>query len=153
MTRSGLPMRNRKHASLLASGAVILVALSGCEQSEQAAAPPRETTTAATGADYGLPSFVGKIWTSSTYGQPRGSIRIFLPDKTLLIDSCFETYRIVEWGVVSENTIRWREETVPVEVQYEQPGPDRLILRIAGVDEEQTYIAASAPYVCPDMPR
>ena len=131
----------------------MVIALSGCEQAQNTAASPQETTTHTGGADYGLPSFVGKIWMTATYGQPRGSIRIFLPDKTLLIDSCFETYRIVEWGVVSENTIRWREDTVPIEARYEQTAPDRLTLRIAGQEEEQTYVAASAPYVCPDMPR
>jgi hypothetical protein len=148
-------MNTLKLCSVFASGAMIL-ASGGCGQQR----PPQQNATATEaaaapgeGGDYGLPSFVGRMWMTATYGQPRGSIRIFLPDKTLLIDSCFETYRIVEWGVVSENTIRWREETVPVEAQYEQPTPDRLILRIAGLDEEQTYVAASAPYVCPDMPR
>jgi hypothetical protein len=145
-------MDTLKLCSVLASGAMIL-ALSGCEQQQPQNATAPQAATAPGGADYGLPSFVGKMWMTATYGQPRGSIRIFLPDKTLLMDSCSETYRIVEWGVVSENTIRWREETVPVEAQYEQPTPDRLILRIAGLDEEQTYVAASAPYVCPDMPR
>src|SRR5512145_3330148 len=109
-------------------GAAMLIALSGCEPPQKAATAPQEATQPG-GADYGLPSFVGKLWMTATYGQPRGSIRIFLPDKTLLMDSCFETYRIVEWGVVSENTIRWREDTVPVEAQYEQPTADRLILR------------------------
>src|SRR5688572_6277005 len=100
-------MNSRKLSSALASGAMIL-ALSGCEQPQQTATAIPETATEPGGADYGLPSFVGKIWMTATYGQPRGSVRIFLPDKTLLMDSCFETYRIVEWGVVSENTIRWR---------------------------------------------
>ena len=145
-------MNDRKLSSALAIGAMIF-ALSGCEQPQQAATAPQEAATESGDAEYGLPSFVGRIWMTATYGQPRGSVRIFLPDKTLLMDSCFETYRIVEWGVVSENTIRWREETVPVEAQFEQPTPDRLILKIAGLDEEQTYVAASAPYVCPDMPR
>ena len=137
----------------LAFGAAMLLALSGCEQPQQASTRSADAASEPTGADYGLPPFVGKIWMTATYGQPRGSIRIFLPDKTLLIDSCFETFRIVEWGVISENTIRWREDTVPVEAQYELPTPDRLILRIAGVEEQQTYVAASAPYVCPETSR
>jgi hypothetical protein len=146
-------VKNRTLSLPLAFGAAMILALSGCEQPQQASTRSGDTASPSTGADYGLPSFVGKIWMTATFGQPRGSIRIFLPDKTLLLDSCFETFRIVEWGVVSENTIRWREDTVPVEAQYELPTPDRLILRIAGIEEEQTYVAASAPYVCPDMPR
>jgi hypothetical protein len=136
----------------LSGAAALTFGLSGCD-AERTPAEPAQTSSAASGSDYGLPSFVGKIWMSATFGQPRGSVRIFLPDKTLLIDSCFETYRIVEWGVVSENTIRWREDTVPVEATYEQPAPDRLTLKVAGLDEKQAYVAASAPYVCPDMPR
>ena len=140
----------RADLSIALTGAAALTfVLGGCDAERKAAQPAAATTA----DDYGLPSFVGKIWMTATFGQPRGSVRIFLPDKTLLIDSCFETYRIVEWGVVSENTIRWREDAVPIEAQYEQPAPDRLTLRIAGQDQEQTYVAASAPYVCPDMPR
>ena len=90
---------------------------------------------------------------STTWGQPRGSIRIFLPNKTLLMDSCFETFRIVEWGMVSEDTIRWREDVVPVEAKFTQPTPATLRLKIAGIEEEQTYAVAEVPYLCPDMPR
>jgi hypothetical protein len=139
---------------VVAFACLTAAALSGCEQPEPAA-PAAQTPAgdAEAGADYGLPPFVGKIWMSTTFGQPRGSMRIFLPDNTLLMDSCFETYRIVEWGVISEDTIRWREDTVPVQAQYTQRTPDSLTLKIAGADEVQTYVEASVPYVCPDMPR
>ena len=145
-------MRIRKF--LVAIACVAAAALTACEPHEPAAptaqAPAAEATA---GADYGLPSFVGKVWMSTTFGQPRGSIRIFLPDNTLLMDSCFETYRIVEWGVISEDTIRWREDTVPIQAKYTQPTPGSLTLKIAGSDEAETYVAASVPYLCPDMPR
>ena len=136
----------RKAFLILAGGA----ALNGCNQRPAATTPPQPPRT---GADYALPAFVGKIWMSTTRGQPLGSIRIFLPDKTLLMDSCFETFRIVEWGVISEDTIRWREDAIPIEAQYVQPTADPLHLRIAGISEEETYVTASVPYVCPDMPR
>ena len=77
---------------------------------------------------------------STTRGKPLGSIMIFLPDKTLLMDSCFETFRIAEWGVISEDTIRWREDAIPIEAQYVQPTEDSLQLKIAGMSDEQTYI-------------
>ena len=126
-------------------------ALNGCNQRPAAPPPPQPPTT---GADSALPAFVGKVWMSTTRGQPLGSIRIFLPDNTLLMDSCFETFRIAEWGVISEDTIRWREDAIPIEAQYVQPTEDSLQLKIAGMSAEQTYMStASVPYVCPDMPR
>ena len=136
--------RSARVLAILASAA----ALDGCNQ--RTAVPPPPATT---GADYALPAFVGKVWMSTTRGQPLGSIMIFLPDKTLLMDSCFETFRIAEWGVISEDTIRWREDAIPIEAQYVQPTRDSLQLRIAGMSAEQTYVSASVPYVCPDMPR
>jgi len=33
------------------------------------------------------------------------------------------------------------------------PSPDELVLQVVGQDQPQSYIAASVPYVCPDMPR
>jgi hypothetical protein len=137
--------RSARVLAILASAA----ALDGCNQ--RTAAPPPQPAT--TGADYALPAFVGKVWMATTRGKPLGSIMIFLPDKTLLIDSCFETFRIAEWGVISEDTIRWREDAIPIEAQYVQPTEDSLHLKIAGMSDEQTYMSAPAPYVCPDMPK
>ena len=77
---------------------------------------------------------------------------IFLPNKTLLMDSCFETYRIAEWGVAGDH-IRWREDTIPVEAVVSLSGPNELTLQVVGQDHPQTYIAASVPYLCPDMPK
>jgi hypothetical protein len=138
--------RSARVLAILAGAA----AFTGCTQR---AAPPPPERPATIGADYALPAFVGKVWMSTTRGKPLGSIMIFLPDKTLLMDSCFETFRIAEWGVISEDTIRWREDAIPIEAQYVQPTEDSLQLKIAGMSAEQTYMSASAPYVCPDMPK
>jgi hypothetical protein len=97
-------------------------------------------------------AFVGRAWVSTTQGRPLGTMLIFLPNRTLLMDSCFETYRLAEWGVAGEH-IRWREDTIPIEASVTLPGPDELQLQIIGQETAQTYIAASVPYVCPDMPR
>lgn len=77
---------------------------------------------------------------------------VFLPDRTLLMDSCFETYRVSKWGVAGDR-IRWLEDTIPIEAEVITPSKDELTLRIAGLDREQTYIAMTDPYTCPDMPR
>lgn len=98
------------------------------------------------------PAFVGKVWISTTPGKPLGSMLIFMPDRTLVMDSCFETYRLSKWGVAGER-IRWLEDTIPIEAAVEMPRPTQLILRVAGRNEEESFTTANVPYVCPDMPR
>jgi hypothetical protein len=89
---------------------------------------------------------------STKIGDPLGSILLFLPDGTLLMDSCFETYRLSKWGG-NEHTIRWLEDTVPIQAEVVMPRNNELRLKISGQNEEQLYVAATVPYVCPDMPR
>lgn len=97
-------------------------------------------------------AFIGRVWVSAMPGAALGSIVVFLPDGTLLMDSCFETFRLSQWGVAGDK-IRWLEDTIPIEAEVSVRGKDELRLQVAGQDREQTYISASVPYVCPDMPR
>lgn len=133
-------------AALIAPG---LVACGG--QSTPHSAVASGNTAAAADLPVGG-AFVGRAWVSTTKGRPLGSMIIFLADRTLLMDSCFETYRISEWGIAGNN-IRWREDSIPIEAEVSLPGKDELTLHIVGQDQVQTYIAASVPYVCPDMPK
>lgn len=151
-------MTSRNQLLRANAGALTLLLLSACEPSAEmshAVGPiesrPASSASESTGA--ALPAFVGKTWMSMDRGQPLGTILIFLPDKSLLMDSCFETFRVVEWGVVSADTIRWREDAIPIQARWSQPTPDSLTLKIAGMDETRTFVAASVPYLCPDMPR
>jgi hypothetical protein len=98
------------------------------------------------------PRFIGRIWVSTTPGHARGSILIFLPDRSLLMDSCFETFRVAQWGAQGDR-IRWVEDTIPIEATLTMPSAEELQLRIAGQDRVQSYVTASVPYTCPDMPR
>lgn len=98
------------------------------------------------------PRFIGKIWVSTTPGHARGSLMVFLPDRSLLMDSCFETYRISKWGAAGDR-IRWIEDTIPIEATLSMPNDDELRLQIAGLDNVQSFVTATVPYVCPDMPR
>ena len=86
------------------------------------------------------PAFVGRVWRAAERGVPLGAIMIFLPDRTLLMDSCFETYRVSKWGVAGDR-IRWLEDTVPIEAEVVTPSKDELTLKIAGQNREQHYIA------------
>jgi hypothetical protein len=121
-------------------------------QPAAAAAPPQPPAAQATQGDEPVnAAFIGRVWRATERRSPLGSIIVFLPDRTLLMDSCFETYRISKWGVAGDR-IRWREDTVPIEAEVITPTQDELILRI-GQDRAHHYIAITDPYTCPDMPR
>lgn len=136
-----------------ASMSIALCVLSACSGP---AAPPAATPPAAASppaAEVPLNgAFVGRVWIATAPGSPRGSMVVFLPDRTLLMDSCFETYRLTKWGVAGER-IRWLEDIVPLEAEVSMPSPNELMLHIVGQARRQTYVAASVPYVCPDMPK
>jgi hypothetical protein len=97
-------------------------------------------------------AFVGRAWIATTPGSARGTLIVFLPDRTLLMDSCFETYRLTKWGA-ARGRLRWLEDTVPLEAEVSMPRPNELTLHIVGQDRPQTYVEASVPYLCPDMPK
>lgn len=120
-------------------------------QTPPPAAEPSTPTTDELGqpAD---PRFIGKIWVSTTSGHARGSILIFLPDRSLLMDSCFETYRISQWGAAGDR-IRWIEDTIPIEATLSMVNDKELRLQVAGQDNTQSYVTATVPFVCPDMPK
>ena len=123
--------------------------LAGCEQEAPVAPPVTATQASDQPAD---PPYVGKVWVSTTPGHSLGTMLIFLPDRTLVMDSCFETYRLAKWGIAGSN-IRWLEDTIPVEATIEMPRPNQLLVRVAGQDRTQSYTSANVPYSCPDMPR
>ncbi len=134
---------------------IALCACGGSQTPSQPAAgaqPPAQSPQASERDEPANPAFIGRIWRATTRGGPLGSIIVFLPDRTLLMDSCFETYRVSRWGVAGDR-IRWLEDKIPIEAEVITPSKDELTLRIAGLDREQTYIAMTEPYTCPDMPR
>lgn len=127
----------------------LLPVLCACEGRPEAPVPAPAAAT----DEPAQPSFVGTIWVSTTPGHARGSILVFLPDRTVLRDSCFETFRVSKWGIISPTRIRWIEDTIPIEAEFSQPSRDELIFEPVGTGRRETYVSISAPYVCPDMPR
>jgi hypothetical protein len=99
--------------------------------------------------------FVGKTWLATNPAAPLGTFRIFLPDGTLVMDSCVETYRLAKWQRVDERRIAWQEDTAKIEAELSQPAPDQLQLRLrlGGDVKEERFRLADVPFVCPDMPR
>jgi hypothetical protein len=101
------------------------------------------------------PDFVGKVWIAPDPSAPRGTMRIFLPDGTLVMDSCWETYRLARWESVGDRRIAWTEDTARVEAEIVRAAADQLDLRLQLVDgmKTESYRLAQVPFVCPDMPR
>src|ERR1044072_3484953 len=132
-----------------------MLALCGCGGSQAPSAPAAaqsQPAAAAQGDDPVNPAFIGRIWRATTRGGPLGSILVVLPTRTLLMESCSETYRVSKGGVPGDR-IRWLEDTVPIEAEVVTPSKDELILRLAGQERGQTYMAMHDLYTCPGMPK
>jgi hypothetical protein len=112
-------------------------------------------TTAPTGHAPRQPGFVGKVWVSTDASAAPGTFRIFLPDGTLVMDSCWETYRLAPWRTIDGRQIEWTEDTAHIVAEITQITGERLHLRLQlrGEVKEETYRAAQVPTVCPAMPR
>lgn len=97
--------------------------------------------------------FVGKLWLSTDPGAPLGTIRVFLADGTLVMDSCFETYRLARWERVNARRIAWQEDTARIEADVDDSTAGELRLRLQLVQEirEEHYRVATAPFLCPDL--
>ena len=98
------------------------------------------------------PSFVGTTWLSTDASAPPGTLRIFLADGTLVMDSCGETYRLARWQAVSEGRVSWEEDRARIEAEVARLTPDTLELRLHLVDgvRQEHYQRAVIPFVCPD---
>ena len=109
--------------------------------------PPPQDTSQRT-----QPHYVGKVWMSIDQSAALGTFRIFLPDGTLVMDSCGETYRLALWRAIEERHIEWQEDSARIEAEVRQMSPDQLRLRLQLVGEvkEENYRLARAPFVCPD---
>ena len=101
------------------------------------------------------PQLVGKVWLSTDPSAAPGTLRIFLPSGTLLMDSCGETYRLAEWRALDEDRIEWTEDAARIEAQITRLTDDELHLRLQlrGETKDESYRLAKAPAICPDMPR
>jgi hypothetical protein len=119
-----------------------------CSTAPATIQPAHETTRPAS-------AFIGKVWISTDASAAHGTLRIFLPDGTLVMDSCSETYRLARWKATGEHKLEWEEDTARIEAEIIDL-PDehlRLRLRLAGGFKDETYRLAQVPFVCPDTPR
>lgn len=98
------------------------------------------------------PSFVGKTWLAADASAAPGSIRTFLPDGTLIMTSCVESYRLARWMLVDAKRVSWQEDGARVEAEITRATVNQLQLRLRVGRElrEETYRLARVPYVCPE---
>ena len=96
-----------KRATKAAAAALLLALLVGCR-------PPRAGETQAPQDTLRQLQFVGKVWLATDPSAAPGTLRIFLANGTLLMDSCGETYRLAEWRTVGERRLEWTEDTARI---------------------------------------
>jgi len=137
-----------KHITVAAGS---LLALGGCSacRDQDGGTSSRSAPVAA------APALINRVWVSSESASAPGTMRVFLSDGTLLMDSCFETYRLAKWRALEGQRVAWEEDGIPIEAQIAELGAERLRLRLQlrGSTRDEAYRVAPSPYVCPDMPR
>lgn len=117
------------------------------------AAPADDDAAVAEEAGEGL---TNRVWTKEEKeGDLPGVMRVFLSDGTLISDSCWETHRLSAWKQDGDTKISWDEDGMPINAEILSLTADELVLKLdlVGGAVEERYIAASVPYLCPDMPR
>ena len=57
-------------------------------------------------------------------------LRIFLSNGTLVMDSCWETYRLARWQATGDRQLEWEEATARIEADIIQLTDERLRLRL-----------------------
>ena len=117
-----------------------------------ACSAPSAPLPAATPAPAAPRAFAGKIWLSTDTAAAPGTMRIFLADGTLVMDSCFETYRLARWEALDGSRVAWQEDTARIEAEVDETtaGELRLRLRLTQEIKEERYRVADVPFVCPD---
>lgn len=140
-----------KRAALL----LLLAVLPACRPAEEAPAPEAAPAMEAPSpASDSPPELTGTLWIRTDPSAPVGEMRAFLPDGTLLMDSCWETYRLIRWSQ-SGQTLTWDEEGMEIQAEIVSLSDQELHLRLNLVDgpKDERYQPATVPFTCPDMPR
>jgi len=98
--------------------------------------------------------FTDRIWTKADSPDLPGVMRIFLSDGTLVSDSCWETHRLSQWKRVSATQLVWDEDGMEIKAEIVSHTGKELVLMLdlPGGGQEERYVPADVPFVCPDMP-
>jgi hypothetical protein len=131
---------------------VVVFGLCACEDGPVPLLFEDRTGAAPSGA---LEELVNRVWTQPDSADLPGVMRIFLADGTLVQDSCWETHRLSLWRMELGGALVWDEDGATIKADVVSLSEDELVLRLhlVGGAEEQRYVAAPVPYVCPDVRR
>lgn len=128
--------------------------VAGCQPR---AGAPQESVPAALPPSSSLAGrLTAHAWSGTDGSSAPGTLRIFTADGTLLMDSCFETYRLSRWSMESDSVVFWQEDGADIRATVVAVDAEQLVLRLAlvgGDQVEQRYRSAIVPFTCPDMPR
>jgi len=96
-----------------------------------------------------------RVWTKADDNGLPGVMKIFLSDGTLVQDSCWETHRLDRWELTSDTALKWNEDSIEIAADIVSLSDAELVLnlKLRGGDQEEKYVAATVPYLCPDMPK
>jgi hypothetical protein len=102
-----------------------------------------------------------RVWLDTGEDAPRGTLRAFLSDGTLVMTSCVEVYRLAPWRWIEGSRLAWEEDGRSIHGEVVLAGRDEMVLAIelgdAPGDEPgdeivtRRFSAAQAPVVCPDL--
>jgi hypothetical protein len=100
------------------------------------------------------PGLVDRVWTKADGDLP-GVMKIFLSDGTLVQDSCWETHRLSPWELTSDTALKWNEDGMDIAADIVSLTDAELVLslKLGNNAVEEKYVAATVPYLCPDMPK
>ena len=99
---------------------------------------------------------LNKVWrVTAPTGKPLGSMYLFLPDGTLLMTSCVETYRLAKWSTNADGTLTITEDAATTYRATYQAADRTAKLTFALKNESMSVDlrVAETPFVCPDLRR
>jgi hypothetical protein len=114
-----------------------------------------EDTTTESAVNSSKAGLTDRVWTKADDGGLPGVMRVFLSDGTLVQDSCWETHRLDKWELTSDTALKWNEDSIEIAADIVSLSDAELVLKLKlkGGDQEEKYVAATVPYLCPDMPK
>ena len=140
--------------------AIVLAACASDAEPEGGAGAAASANTVAEGvaaapAVEERPGWADRAWVRADPTDLPGQMRIFLSEGTLVMDSCWEVYRLAEWRQVRGDTLAWSEDGQEIRAVVMEQGEASLRLRLLLVDgtRDESYRPADVPYVCPEMER
>jgi len=113
-----------------------------------------EESATETASKTSKPGLVDRVWTKADGDLP-GVMKIFLSDGTLVQDSCWETHRLSPWELTSDTALKWNEDGMDIAADIVSLTDAELVLslKLGNNAVEEKYVAATVPYLCPDMPK